>query len=102
MANSNIHVSDVGTQFIITVKDAGAVVNLVLATLKRFKFTKPSGNTLLVNADFVTDGSDGQLTYTSITGDLDEEGYWKLQILITLPGGSYSSDIIPFIIYPNL
>ena len=102
MAQNEIHVGDIGTVFQVTVLDGGEAIPLQTATTKQLIFTKPSREKLTKAAAFVTDGSDGKIKHTSVSGDLDESGNWKIQAYIVLPGGSWKSDIGEFFVHPNL
>ena len=81
MAADEIHVDDVGTLFKVTIADCPSSLDISSATTKTLKFKKPSGTVLSKPGTFFTDGSDGILTYTSVSGDLDECGRWELQAL---------------------
>jgi hypothetical protein len=97
-----IHVGDVGTLFVLTISDDGAVVDLSTATTKTVVFELPNGDTLEKAAAFYTDGSDGILTYTSTSGDLSVAGLWHLQAHVVLYAGEWHSDVAEFTVYPNL
>jgi hypothetical protein len=49
-----------------------------------------------------TDGSDGKIYYTSIDGDFDEVGTWRIQCKIGIGGGTFRSDVGTFKVYENL
>lgn len=102
MAANEIHVADVGTVFTITVQDGDDVVNISTATLKQIIFQKPDDTTLTKTASFVTDGSDGQIKYTIIAGDLDVPGRWRIAAYIEMPSGKWHTDITTFQVYENL
>ena len=97
-----IHLDDVGTEFILTVKDAGVAVNIGSASTKQIIFEKPDGTILTKIGTLVTDGSDGKMKYASIAGDLNMIGPWRLQAYVVLPTGSWRSDIAEFTVFPNL
>jgi len=102
MAADEIHVDDIGTEFLITIMDGTTVVNISTATVKRFIFKKPDCSKVTKDVDFNADGTDGQLTYTTVAGDIDSAGTWRLQALVTITAGTYYSDITNFKVYPNL
>lgn len=107
MAAHEIHVGDLGTVFVLTVKDGVNLVDLSSATTKQILFEKPSGVLLTKTAQFVTDGRDGQLSYTTLAGDLNEPtgnkpARWKMQAYVVTPAGAWHSDIVSFLVYPNL
>jgi hypothetical protein len=100
--NDDIHQNDIGTLFTITIVDCSIPVNISGANVKNIKFTKPSGILVTKNANFLTDGSDGILTYTTVNGDLDEIGNWKLQAYLELGSNKYNSSIETFRVNRNL
>ncbi len=102
MAADEIHLNDIGTVFTVTVKDGANAVDISAATTQQLIFQAPSGAKKTKEAAFVTDGSDGQLEYTLVDGDLDELGYWKLQAYVVSPAGSWHSDVSAFQVHPNL
>lgn len=104
---AEIHLGDIGTIFRVTIKDqacdgTSSVLDVSSASTLQMKFKSPSGTVSTKNAGFTTDGSDGQVEYTTISGDLNEAGEWKLQVYIIMPSGSWRSDIGTFSVYENL
>lgn len=87
-----IHVGDIGTVFTLTIKDdAGAAVNVSSAAgagTKKIKFLRPDGTVLEKTATFTTDGTDGKITCTSASGDLNQAGMWKMQGYVALTSWS--------------
>ena len=101
--SADVHVNDWGTKFVITIKDeAGAVVDVSSASTRKIYFTKPNGELLTNDAGFMTDGTDGKIQYTTIEGDVDIPGTWKVQGMIETAEGEWSSDITEFEVEPNL
>lgn len=99
MSCAEIHVDDVGTVFTVTILDQDdEVVDVSLYTPKQLIFTKPSGTKVTQTASFTTDGTDGKIQYTSASGDLDEEGLWSLQGIVS----SFHTNITTFKVYRNL
>lgn len=72
-------VSDSGDVFDYVCRDDdNAVEDISSATTLAFRFLKPDRlNYVDVTAAFVTDGTDGALDYTSISGLLDTAGWWE-------------------------
>lgn len=99
---SEIHVNDIGTQLIMTVKDDGVVVDISGASLLQVIIKKPDGQSYVKSGTFYTDGTDGKMYYASISGDFDVPGNYKLQGKVTLPGGTYYTSISDFKVYCNL
>lgn len=100
---SQIHVGNQNVDFVITITEDCVPIDISAATSKLIYFTKPSGSTLVKTAIFVTDGTDGQIHYSTVSGDLDEAGIWKIQAAIELGTGSlYNSIIKTFKVFCNL
>ena len=102
MSANEIHKDDIGIQFIGTVSNASAAIDISTATTKDFIFKKPGGTLLEKSTSFYTDGTDGVLIYTSVDGDLNEEGRWKLQSHVITPSSDFRTDIYDFRVYRNL
>lgn len=103
MASGEIRVEDVGTMFLITLKDGNNVVDLSGATVKQIIFHKPDSSLLTKTATLYTDGTDGKIYYTTLDGDLDQEGLWKIQAYVQFTvAAKFHSDIGTFQVYSNL
>lgn len=108
MAANEIHVGDIGTVLRTTLLEvpAGSTtavpVNLSTATSIRLVFVNPKKRRFVVNALLTTDGSNGQVEYTTQEGDLDVSGRWRMQAVVEMSGRSWSSDIITFQVMANL
>lgn len=101
---NEIHVDDIGTRFLLTVKDSGVVVNLAPATLLQVNFRKPDDTVVNKTASTLVDGSiiSGVMYYDTIAGDLDQAGHYKLQGKVSLTSGTYYTDIHTFKVHCNL
>lgn len=102
MAADEIHENDIGTVFTATIKDGANVVNVSTATTRQLLFKTPAGTLLTKTAALVTDGSDGKVKYTTVTGDLTPAGEWQVQGYVVSASGSWKSDIYKFTVHPNL
>ena len=100
--NTEVHVGDLGTKFLVTIKENGVALNISTATVKKIRFRRPDGTTLDKTAVFETDGTDGKIYYLSIAGDLTIKGTWSIQGYITLTGGTWNSKIGSFMVNENL
>lgn len=101
--SAEIHVGDVGTVFVFTVTNENDVaVDLSGATTKSIIFSKPDGSTVTKSASFYTSGTDGILTYTTTTGDLDQPGNWRSQAYVILASGKWYSSFGEFAVTGNL
>ncbi len=85
--SSEIHVNDVGTQFLVTIVDSDEnPMDISNAITKEVIFKKPSGMLVTHPATYYTNGSDGKIYYVSQENDLDEIGAWKIQCHIETSG----------------
>lgn len=97
-----VFVGDIGTSFRGTFKEDGTAVDVSSATSKTIIFEKPDGTKVTQTATFFTDGTDGIIQYSSVSGDLDIGGDWRLQGFIAMPSWTGHSDIVNFKVYDNL
>lgn len=97
-----IHQEDIGTILETTIKNDNAPVDISIATTREILLKKPSGALLTRTGILVTDGTDGKMKYTTISGDLDEVGVWQIQGHIIIPDGEWHSDIKDFSVFSNL
>ncbi len=102
MAQDEIHVGDIGTIFEVTVKDGASAVDISSATTKDLIFTSPGGTATTRAGSFKTDGTDGILQYTTLTGNIDEVGTWQIQASVVVTLGTFKSDIALFEVHKNL
>lgn len=102
MAANEIHKDDIGTQFTVTVKDGTTAVDVSTATVKQLIFKAPGGTILIKAAALVSGGTDGIIQYTSIDGDLSEDGVWKMQGKVVIGGNTFKTDITSFKVHRNL
>jgi len=88
---SEIHKDDIGTRFLITVKDDGDLVNISGVgggSIHQVSFRKPSDAIVERNATLQDYGVSGVMFYDSVAGDLDEAGVYKLQAKVIIPSGT--------------
>lgn len=102
MIASNIRVGDIGTRFLVTVKESGLPVDISTATTKEIIFKSPSAAAVNKTATFFTNGSDGKIYYDLQSGDIDVEGTWKIQAYIVTPAGNWKSSTDTFVAQANL
>lgn len=101
--NPLIRKFDIGTQIIDTLIDQdGQIIDLAPTSLRQMVFRKTDGSLLTKTASLLTDGADGKLVYTVISGDLDQIGKWVQQSYIELPTGKWRGRLNPFTVHPNL
>tara|TARA_R100000005_G_C4914267_1_gene150518 strand:- start:5 stop:313 length:309 start_codon:yes stop_codon:yes gene_type:complete len=102
MAANEIHVNDIGTQFLVTVKDGSSAVDISSSSTKQIIIKKPSGEKITASAVFSSDGTDGKMYYNTVSGDLDEAGSYKIQGKVIISDGTFFTDITSFKVHRNL
>lgn len=91
MAADEIHVNDSGVQLRVTVYDDGSIVNVSGAT-NTISIRKPDGTLNEYSASLLTNGTDGVIYYTTVGGDLDVPGTYKIQATVQTSEGIYHSE----------
>ena len=100
---SYLHVGDKNFSFDITITEDCVALNISAATVKEILLQKPSGAILTKAATFTVDGTDGRIYYSTLVGDIDEVGVWKIQARVELGSGSlYHSPIKSFKVMHNI
>ena len=99
---SEIHYGDIGVNFNITVMNGTAALNVSNANSINIIFQKPDGSDLTKTATLVTNGTDGNIRYTSVSGDLDQVGTWQIQARVDFGASVFSTDIQKFKVYRNI
>lgn len=100
--SSEIHVNDIGTRFLATITDDGGIVNISNNSNISITIKKPSDQIIYRVGTLYTNGADGKIYYDTVAGDLDEAGLYKLQCRVSLPSGTYYTDIYSFKVFCNL
>lgn len=103
MGSGEVHKNDVGTTFILTIKDQDeAVVDVSSASTKQVLFQGPNNKKVAQTASFTTDGTDGKIEYSLQSGDIPMVGTWKVQGKVVVGGSTWFTDITEFTVYDNL
>jgi len=103
MPAGEIHMNDIGTQFRLTYKDQDSnAIDISSATVNQIMFQRPDATTFSKNMGFLTNGTDGIATYTTVSGDLNFPGIWAFQGYVGMPSGTWFSDITRFTVYENI
>lgn len=104
MSLPEIHVDNIGTIFRAEIRNQdNVIVDLSAATTLEMRFRKPDRATVLIKtAVVVTDGSDGQIQYITIAGDLDVAGPWIRQARVVIPAGEFWTEKITFDVKDNI
>lgn len=104
--SKEIHVGDIGTLFEITLEDDStdphSAVDLTGNTTLEIIFFKPDKTKLTKIALLVGPATDGKISYTTISGDLNVAGKWLIQAHIVLLTGEWRSSFGEFVVKPNL
>lgn len=86
-----------------TIKEDDVAVDVSTVTTKQIILRKPNGTVLTKTAAFTASGSNGQIQYVTVAGDLDVTGRWEAQAYVVFPAGfNGRSDIPAFIVESNL
>ena len=101
---SEIHAGDIGVNFNITVMNGAVPLDVSNADNIYIIFQKPDmgASTITKTASLITDGKDGNIRYTTISGDLDEVGTWQIQAKVDFGASVFSTDIQKFKVYRNI
>ena len=102
---SEIHQNDIGTRFLITIKDDGNLVNISGvdgSSVHQVNIRKPSDVVINRNATLQDFGISGVMFYDTVAGDLDEAGFYKLQAKVVIPSGTYFTDVHTFKVHSNI
>ena len=99
---SEIHYGDIGVNFNITVMNGSVPLDVSNADNIYIILQKPDGSDLTKTASVVTDGTDGNIKYTTIAGDLDQIGTWQIQAKVDFTVSVFSTDIQKFKVYRNI
>lgn len=101
---SEVHVGDIGTVIQVTIKDSsGTAIDISGASTKSILVLKPDGTEVTWDAEYVTDGSDGAINYTTVSGDLNVAGVCYLQPQIVWASGvSFSAAKQHLLVHPTV
>jgi hypothetical protein len=66
--------------------DEGVALDISGATTKKLYFKKPNGVVISKDAEYVSDGSDGKLQFSTTAGDLSPYGKWSCQAYLVKSG----------------
>jgi len=102
VAANEIHRGDIGTAFVVTVKQGSNVIDISGATTAQILFEKPDGSVLTKTASLTTDGTDGKMQYASQSGDLSVSGSWRLQGYLVLASWTGRTDVHTFEVHSNV
>ena len=96
MAWEDINVDDYGWVGKLTLKQDSVAVDISSYTAWVYILKDPAGTIASKVAAFDTDGTDGVLAYTILTGDIDSVGNWTVQARISKVGSELTADPLEF------
>lgn len=99
---NNIQVGSVGFTFNVQLISNFQSMNVSDATSKKIYFLKPDGTKSNHDLVFLNDGSNGKLYYSTVAGDIDQAGTWKMQANIVTPSDNWWTSIQTFTVQGNL
>jgi len=103
MTTIYVHNGDIGTIFRLTITDtAGTAIDVSTATTKYINFQNPAGTKTQKTAAFTTDGKDGKIQYTTVSGDIDSVGTWQIQGYVETSLGKFWTEKDSFKVYSTL
>jgi hypothetical protein len=92
----DLHLNDIGTRILITIKEGADAVDISTATVMEFDFKKKDGSTFTVDAEWDTDGTDGVMEYITVEDDIDQLGKWSVQPYLEMPNWQGHTQKIDF------
>jgi len=105
-SEEELHYNDIGTVILTTINDCVSGVSSPLDVSSAISVSlvlkSPSGISNTKTASFNTNGSDGKIKYTTVDGDLNEVGTWRMQAVVNFPTSSFRSNVKTFRVYENL
>lgn len=96
MAWDGVHKGDYGWRGTIVFQQDGTALDISSYTTLQFILLKPDGSEDTKTAGFATDGTDGVIEYTFVSGDIDQAGKWKVQGRIAKAGTQLTTDYHTF------
>jgi hypothetical protein len=99
---SQIQEGDIGTKLLVTITDDDVIVNISSASSLSIFIKKPDGSILTRSGTFETNGTDGKMYYTTVSGDINTSGSYKIQGRVTLSNGSFYTSTATFKVNRNL
>jgi hypothetical protein len=101
-SEAELHVGDEGTILRFTITEDGTALDVSSGSPGTLILAKKDKSFILRDTEFLTDGKDGIVQYTTIEDDIDTKGDWKAQIYLELPGGKWHTSIAEFSVEDNL
>lgn len=99
---AEIHVDNTGTVFQFQVLDQDSAAVPLGGHTTQMVFSRPDSTRLVVSPSFLTDGSDGYIRYSTISGDLNQAGMWRVQVVVFSGSATWYSNTLSFKVFPNI
>ena len=94
MATGKIYKDDWGVVFSVLVG-----IDLTSVSTYKLKVIKPDGRSVEWSCTVASPATAGYLTYTSVAGDLDVSGNYKLNAYVTFASGAFTGETAVFRVY---
>lgn len=104
MSQQPIQVGAIGATIRITVADPdGNALDISTCTRTNNLYLRsPTNRVLIKTPTFVTDGTNGQIEYDTISGDLDVAGNWRAQFKLVMGGDTIPTSVTNFPVESNI
>ncbi len=101
---AQVHVEDVGTELIDTLKDEDrTVINISTATAKKIQIKRPDGTVIgPFDAAFDSSGTDGKIKYVSLITTFTIPGVYEYQFWVTIASKPFYGNTQQLTVYPNI
>ena len=98
---TGIIVGEYGKSITLTLKKDGTAVDISSYTTNTIEITS-SKKKLSKSVSFTTDGTDGKVTFSFDSGELDIDEIWKAQIYLLKTGELSKSNIFSIDVQPSI
>ena len=88
-----IHKDDEGTQLRVQITESDVAVDVSSAQSITFIIQKPDGTVITKAGSNVTDGTDGWVRYVTVDGDINQQGWYELEVHVQFLSTEYYTDI---------
>ena len=82
-----------GGTLVLTVLENGSAKDISTATSISYMLRKPDQTIVELSAGFLSDGADGKVSYSWVSGDLNQEGWYSVQVkIVGVPWSGQSTE----------
>ena len=96
-SSEEIHVGDIGTAMIVTLREHGEILDLAEFETITFTLTRPDG-TACGGPGEILDAGAGRVQYLTVAGDLSMAGLWTVQVQVTNLLGAWTTSRGRFVV----